>query len=146
EPARHARHAGQVDQHAAAPRRLVRSHQGTPELRVVVPDLVPAGPDARPQDVRDPELARGRARVASRLKGMTTLELYHHGSLVCAAKVRFTLMEKGLEWKGHYLDLLKGEHFNPQYLKLNPKAVVPTLVHDGQVLVESTVICEYLDD
>ena len=74
------------------------------------------------------------------------LELYHHGSSVCAAKVRFVLMEKGLEWTGHYLDLLKGEHFTPEYLKLNPKAVVPTLVHDGQVLVESTVICEYLDD
>jgi len=74
------------------------------------------------------------------------LELYHHGSSVCAAKVRFTIQEKGLEWKSHYLDILKGEHFNPDYLKLNPKAVVPTLVHDGQVLVESTVICEYLDD
>ena len=74
------------------------------------------------------------------------LELYHHGSSVCAAKVRFVLMEKGLEWTGHYLDILKGEHFTPEYLKLNPKAVVPTLVHDGQVLVESTVICEYLDD
>ena len=74
------------------------------------------------------------------------LELYHHGSSVCSAKVRFTLMEKQLEWKGHYLNLLKGEHFNAEYLKLNPKAVVPTLIHDGQVLVESTVICEYLDD
>ena len=29
---------------------------------------------------------------------------------------------------------------------LNPKAVVPTLVHDGAVVVESTVICEYLDE
>ena len=63
------------------------------------------------------------------------LELYHHGSSVCAAKVRFVLMEKGLDWTGHYLDILKGEHFTPEYLKLNPKAVVPTLVHDGQVLV-----------
>ena len=74
------------------------------------------------------------------------IELYHHGSSVCSAKVRFVLMEKGLEWTGRYLDILKGEHFNPDYLKLNPMAVVPTLVHDGEVLVESTVICEYLDD
>ena len=74
------------------------------------------------------------------------IELYHHGSSVCAAKVRFVLMEKDLEWQGHYLDILKGEHFTPDYLKLNPMAVVPTLVHDGEVLVESTVICEYLDD
>ena len=74
------------------------------------------------------------------------LELYHHGSSVCAAKVRFTLAEKGLAWDGHYLDILKGEQFDPGYLKLNPKAVVPTLVHDGRVIVESTVICEYLDE
>ena len=74
------------------------------------------------------------------------LELYHHGSSVCAAKVRFVLSEKGLQWKSHYVDILKGEQFHPAYLKLNPKAVVPTLVHDGEVLVESTVICEYLDE
>ena len=74
------------------------------------------------------------------------LELYHHGSSVCAAKVRLCLEEKGLSWQGHYVDILKGEQFDPAYLKLNPKHVVPTLVHDGQVVRESTVICEYLDD
>ena len=41
------------------------------------------------------------------------LELYHHGSSTCAAKVRFTLMEKGIEYRSHYVDLLKGENFNP---------------------------------
>lgn len=74
------------------------------------------------------------------------LELYHHGSSVCAAKVRFALAEKGLAYESHYVDILKGENFRPEYLKLNPQAVVPTLVHDGVVLVESTVICEYLED
>ena len=74
------------------------------------------------------------------------IDLYHHGSSVCAAKVRFALGEKGLAWQGHYIDILKGDQFAPDYLKLNPKAVVPTLVHDGRVLVESTVINEYLDE
>ena len=41
------------------------------------------------------------------------LELYHHGSSACAAKVRFALGEKGLEWVGHYVDILKGEQFRP---------------------------------
>jgi glutathione S-transferase len=74
------------------------------------------------------------------------IELYHHGSSVCAAKVRFALGEKGISWHGHYIDILKGDQFSPGYLKLNPKAVVPTLVHDGRVILESTVINEYLDD
>lgn len=74
------------------------------------------------------------------------LHLYHHGSSVCAAKVRLVLAEKGLAWEGTYLDILKGDQFDPEYVKLNPKAVVPTLVHDGKVVIESTLICEYLDD
>jgi glutathione S-transferase len=75
-----------------------------------------------------------------------TLELYHHGSSACAAKVRFAIEEKGLEWRGHYVDILKGEQFEPAFLALNPKAVVPVLIHDGAVIVESTVICEYLEE
>ncbi len=71
--------------------------------------------------------------------------LYHHGSSVCAAKVRFAMAEKGLPWEGRYLDILAGDQFKPDYLKLNPKGVVPTLVHGDLVIPESTVICEYLD-
>lgn len=75
------------------------------------------------------------------------LELYHHGSSVCAAKVRFALAEKGVTAdKMHYVDILKGEQFEPAYLKINPKAVVPSLVHDGNIINESTVICGYIDD
>ena len=74
------------------------------------------------------------------------LELYHHGSSVCAAKVRMYMHEKKLDWNGHYIDILKGDQFDPDYLKLNPKAVVPTLVHDGEIICDSTVICEYLED
>ena len=74
------------------------------------------------------------------------IELYHHGSSVCAAKVRLVLAEKGLEWQGHYIDILKGEQFSPEYIELNPKAVVPTLVHDGAPILKYTVICEYLDE
>jgi glutathione S-transferase len=74
------------------------------------------------------------------------IELYHNDMSVCAAKVRIVLAEKGLEWKGHTLNLRAGEALKPEYLRLNPNGVVPTLVHDGQVVIESTVICEYLDD
>lgn len=74
------------------------------------------------------------------------LELYHHGSSACAAKVRFALAEKKLDWKGHYVDILAGEQFDPRFLAINPKGVVPVLVHAGRVIRESTVICEYVEE
>ena len=75
-----------------------------------------------------------------------SLRLYHNDMSVCAQKVRFALAEKKLAWEGHHLNLRAGDQQEPEYLKLNPNAVVPTLVDDGNIMVESTVICEYLDD
>ena len=74
------------------------------------------------------------------------LELYHNNISVCAQKVRVVLAEKDLDWVDHHLNLKAGDHTKPDYLALNPKGVVPTLVDDGRVVTESTVICEYLDD
>jgi len=74
------------------------------------------------------------------------LILYDFGNSVCCQKVRITLVEKGLTWEARRVDLFKTEQYDPQYLKLNPKGVVPTLVHDGTPVIESTLICEYLDD
>ena len=74
------------------------------------------------------------------------LELYHNDMSSCAQKVRTVLAEKGLAWTGHHLDLRAGDTLTPDYLKLNPNGVVPTLIDDGTVIIESTVINEYLDD
>jgi glutathione S-transferase len=74
------------------------------------------------------------------------LELYHHHTSVCAAKVRIALAEKSLDWTGHYVDLRAGGQHKPEYLRLNPKGVVPTLVHDEKIIIESTVINEYIDE
>jgi glutathione S-transferase len=74
------------------------------------------------------------------------IELYHNDMSVCAQKVRFALGEKALKWKSHHLNLRAGDQQKPDYIKLNPNAVVPTLVDDGKVIIESTVINEYLDD
>jgi glutathione S-transferase len=74
------------------------------------------------------------------------LVLYHHGSSTCAAKVRFALEEKQLEWEGRYIDILTGDQFHKDYLKINPKGVVPVLIDDELVIPESTIICEYLDE
>jgi glutathione S-transferase len=73
------------------------------------------------------------------------LELYHSINSVCAQKVRIALKEKGLEAKEHLMTLA-GDQFDPAYMKLNPSAVVPTLVHDGVPIVESSVILYYIDE
>ena len=74
------------------------------------------------------------------------IALYDFGNSVCCQKVRITLREKGLEWTPIRVDLFRSEQYDPKYLKLNPKGVVPTLVHDDKPVIESTLICEYLDE
>jgi len=74
------------------------------------------------------------------------LTLYHNDMSVCAQKVRMALAEKGLAYEGKHFNLRRGDQIDPAYLKLNPNGVVPTLVHDGLVVIESIVINEYLDD
>jgi glutathione S-transferase len=73
------------------------------------------------------------------------LELYHNVNSVCAQKVRIALYEKGKEVKEHLLTL-QGDQNDPAYMKLNPNGVVPTLVHDGHVITESSLILYYIDE
>lgn len=77
---------------------------------------------------------------------MSELLLYDFGNSVCCQKVRITLRAKGLEWRAIPVNLFTAEQYDPKYLKLNPKGVVPTLVHDGKPVIESTLICEYIDE
>lgn len=75
------------------------------------------------------------------------LKLYNAPHSTCSQKVRICLAEKGLAFEDIRLDLGKGkEHLKPEYLKLNPNGVVPTLVDDGAAIIDSSVICEYLDE
>jgi glutathione S-transferase len=74
------------------------------------------------------------------------LALYHNDMSSCAQKVRLCLAEKKLEWESRHLDLRAGEHQQDWYVKLNPRAVVPTLVDGETVVPESNVINEYLDE
>jgi len=73
------------------------------------------------------------------------IELYHFWSSVCSVRCRMALEEKGVQWTSRYIDLFKFDQMQPEYLKLNPDGVVPTLVHDGQPIRESTIINEYID-
>jgi glutathione S-transferase len=73
------------------------------------------------------------------------LILYHNAISSSSQKVRLCLAEKGLAWESRPVNLGAGEHQEDWYRKLNPRAVVPTLV-DGETLQESTVINEYLEE
>ncbi len=76
------------------------------------------------------------------LKG---LHLYHGDISNCSMRVRMTLIEKDLEWVSNHINLKKKENINDDYFGINPKGLVPTLIHDGVVHVESNDIIDYLD-
>lgn len=74
------------------------------------------------------------------------LHLFHSGVSNCSMRVRMTLEEKGVPWESHHLNILKKEHITPEYFGINPNGLVPTLVHNGKVIIESDDIIDYLDD
>src|SRR6202158_4027268 len=72
--------------------------------------------------------------------------LYNAPLSTCSQRVRFVLNAKRLPFEEKKLDLLAGDQLKPDYLKLNPNGVVPTLDHDGAIVIDSSVIIEYLDE
>jgi glutathione S-transferase len=75
-----------------------------------------------------------------------TYTLYNAPQSTCSQRVRFVLNSKGLAFDEVKLNLLAGDQLKPDYLKLNPHGVVPTLDHDGAIVIDSNVITEYLDE
>ena len=74
------------------------------------------------------------------------ITLYEHSTSVCVIKVRLTLAEKGVDYEGRFVDIRRGDQFDSAYLQIHPGAVVPALVHDGNINFESSVIQYVLDD
>jgi maleylacetoacetate isomerase len=60
--------------------------------------------------------------------------------------VRIALGLKGLRYEPRFVHLLEGEQHLPQYRKLNPQALVPTLMEEGSTLTQSLAIIEYLEE
>src|SRR5258708_16387639 len=89
---------------------------------------------------------RGAAKLEANMDKTTTLVLYHAAHSTCSQKVRMVMQEKALKFDEVRIDLGRKEQLKPDYLAINPNGVVPTLVDDGVPIIESSVICEYLDE
>lgn len=74
------------------------------------------------------------------------LELYNFSQSICSLKVRLCFAEKQLDWVDRRLVSKDHDHLSDWYLKLNPNGVVPTLIHDGRPVYESSVIMGYLEE
>jgi len=105
-----------------------------------------------------------KSPIVSKLEG---LHLFHYDAAPCAQRVRFALREKGLlrgrevkfdaqdaqsckgeegAWVSRQVSLVKKEHMTDTYAQIQPNLVVPALVHDGVLHIESMDIVEYLDE
>jgi glutathione S-transferase len=111
-----------------------------------------------------PQIVRPASPIVPNLEG---LHLFHFDGAPCAQRVRFALGEKGLargrevrfdadnavanrgepgRWTSRIVSLVRKDHMTPAYAQIHPDLVVPALVHDGRLYLESLDIIEYLDD
>lgn len=71
--------------------------------------------------------------------------LFHFATSSCSQKTRIFLNLKGVDWVSHEISLPKDENLTPYYLGINPRGLVPTLVLDGAVHIESNDILSVLE-
>jgi len=74
------------------------------------------------------------------------LVLYNAPQSTCSQRARSALHAKCLDFTDRKLDLFSGDQLKPEYLAINPNGVVPSIIDDGSVVIDSAVILEYLED
>jgi glutathione S-transferase len=81
-------------------------------------------------------------------EGACVLTLYHYDRSTAAQRVRLLLEEKALPWQSVIVDTARGDvdQLPADYHRLNPKGLVPVIIHNGVATQESLVILEYLED
>jgi glutathione S-transferase len=77
--------------------------------------------------------------------GWKGVHVLHFMGSSCSEKLRIFLNIKGIHWESHLVDLFTNENFSPWFLGINPRGLVPVLVHDGAVHIESNDIIQYLE-
>lgn len=73
------------------------------------------------------------------------VHLLHFMGSSCSQKTRIFLNLKGVAWESHEVNLMTGENWNEWFIGINPRGLVPVLVHDGAVIIESNDILTYID-
>lgn len=110
-----------------------------------------------------PMIKQPQCEWISQLEG---LHLFHFDGAPCAQRVRFALAEKGLSrgrevrfdahdnsacggedsaWVSRIVSLIRKDHMTPTYATIHPDLVVPALVDDGKLHLESMDIVRYVD-
>ena len=73
------------------------------------------------------------------------VHLLHFMGSSCSQKSRIFLNLKGIDWTSHHVDLTQRENYTDWFMGINPRGLVPVLVHNGQVIIESNDILEHLE-
>lgn len=78
------------------------------------------------------------------------LELYHYAESLCSQKARIGLAEKKLPYKSHHIMICDVnpdcQNLSPEYLVINPRGLVPTLVHRGEPVYDAHRMIRYVDE
>ena len=78
--------------------------------------------------------------------GWQGVHVLHFMGSSCSQKLRIFLNLKNIPWLSHPIDLPSNENMQPWFLGINPRGLVPVLVHDGAVHIESNDIIQYLEE
>jgi glutathione S-transferase len=113
--------------------------------KVVLLTLEAVGARLRSKEGNMVQLVESDIRTREVL-GWKGLHVFHFPRSSCSQKLRIFLNLKGVKWKSHIIDLFTNENLSESYLGINPRGLVPALVHDGAVYIESNDILVYLEE
>jgi glutathione S-transferase/GST-like protein len=73
------------------------------------------------------------------------LDIYHWEPNANSGKPLLAVLEKGVAYTSHFIDMLAFDQHKPEYLAVNPNGTIPAMVHDGTLIQESTAMIDYID-
>jgi len=74
------------------------------------------------------------------------IHLIHFSGSSCSQKLRIYLNYKKIKWQSHSVNIATGQNYSNWFLGINPKGLLPVLVDDGRVIIESNDIIQYLEN